>query len=84
MAGSLASRESQTFSPRLHRHHAQITFKFNQVLLSERKRLSRYEAREPWLEYYDWVSGVGMGRAITTPYKRLRKRNRCTSMTVGA
>jgi hypothetical protein len=40
MAGSLASRELQTFSPRLHRHHAQMIFKFNQVLLSERKRLS--------------------------------------------
>jgi hypothetical protein len=40
MAGSLASKELQTFSPRLHRHQAQTIFNFNEALLSERKRPS--------------------------------------------
>jgi hypothetical protein len=82
MAGSLASRESQTFSPRLHRHHAQITFKFNKVLLSERKRPSHTQ-RESLGSMILIGLVVGMGRATTTLYKRLRKRNRCTSRKAG-
>ena len=81
MAGSLASKELQTFSPRLHRHQAQITFKFNQVLLSERKRPS-HTLREGLGSIILIGLMGGMGRAITTLYKRLRKRNRCTSRKV--
>jgi hypothetical protein len=52
MAGSLSSKEWQAFSPRLQRHQAQITFKFNEVLLSERKRLPRAQ-RKPTFDDSD-------------------------------
>jgi hypothetical protein len=51
-------------------------------LLSERKRLSHTQ-RESLGSIIMIGLVVGMGRAITTLYKRLRKRNRCTSMTAG-
>jgi hypothetical protein len=51
------------------------------ILLSERKRPSHTQ-RESLGSIILIRLVVGMGRAITTLYKRLRKRNRCTSRKV--